>query len=82
MGKIVKKIYEEIVRNEADAIKLNSTMDDEIKHIMESVIHKGSELEMEELQNLFFDVALSAQRKGFLLGMRYAVKILAEILES
>ena len=53
-------------------------MDEEIKQILESYEGEVSE----ELRDKFFDAAFTAQRKGFMLGMRYAVKLYTEITEQ
>lgn len=81
MGKLLNRIFEEIIQNEADVIESNCQMDEEIKQILES--YEGYEGEVsEELRDKFFDAAFTAQRKGFMLGMRYAVKLYTEITEQ
>ncbi len=78
MGKLLNRIFEEIIQNEADVIESNCRMDEEIKQILESYEGEVSE----ELRDKFFDAAFTVQRKGFMLGMRYAVKLYTEITEQ
>lgn len=77
--RLLMEIYDKVVQNEPDAIRLNHVMDEEIIQMMDSMKDKIAEQDQEEIRNRFFDVAFSAQRKGFLLGMQYAGKLYVEI---
>lgn len=81
MKNLLNKIYEDVVSNEADIIKMNCRMDDEIKNIIKSHIKDADELP-ESIRDTYFDIAFLAQRQGFILGMRYTVKLLMELLSD
>lgn len=81
MKNLLNKIYEDVISNEPDVIKKNCRMDDEIKNIIKSHMKDADELP-EDIRDTYFDVAFLAQRQGFILGMRYAVKLLMELLSD
>lgn len=81
MKNLLNKIYEDVVSNEPDIIKLNCRMDDEIKNIIKSHMKDADELP-EDICDTYFDVAFLAQRQGFILGVKYAVKLLSELLSD
>lgn len=82
MNDLLKKLFEEIICYEPDVIKMNCYMDEEIKNIINEYAKESSELKSEEIQNAFFDVAFIAQKQGFMLGMKCAMKLLSELLSE
>ena len=82
MNDLLKKLFEEIICYEPDVIKMNCHMDEEIKNIINEYAKESSELKSEEIQNAFFDVAFIAQKQGFMLGMKCAMKLLSELLSE
>lgn len=81
MKNLLNKIYEDVISNEPDVIKMNCRMDDEIKNIIKSHIKDADELP-EDIRDTYFDVVFLAQRQGFILGVKYAVKLLSELLSD
>ena len=81
MKNLLNKIYDDVISNEPDVIKKNCRMDDEIKNIIKSHMKDADELP-EDIRDTYFDVAFLAQRQGFILGMRYAVKLFMELLSD
>ena len=81
MKNLLNKIYEDVVSNEPGIIKMNCRMDDEIKNIIKSHIKDADELP-EDIRDTYFDVVFLAQRQGFILGVKYAVKLLSELLSD
>lgn len=81
MKNLLNKIYEDVISNEPDVINMNCRMDDEIKNIIQSHMKDADELP-ENVRDSYFDVAFLAQRQGFILGVKYAVKVLSELLSD
>lgn len=81
MKNLLNKFYEDVISNEPDVIKMNCRMDDEIKNIIKNRVPDSDKLP-EDIRDTYFDVAFLAQRQGFILGMRYAVKLLMELLSD
>ena len=69
------KIYEAVVRHEEEAINMEKRITEEIEKITKPYEKK---LSTEEFQDILFDVTLTAEHEGFLLGVKYFAKLLAE----
>ncbi len=71
MDKILKRIYEEVIYYEQEAVEADSRINKEIIGISSKYADKLTKPESEELRSLLYRISLTAQEKGFLLGMRY-----------
>ncbi len=76
MNERLKKVYEEVASKEEDAIKVLMEVDNTIKEIAEPYGGKLSTEESEKLQDLLFSAALSGERAGFEIGVKFALKML------
>ena len=74
MKSLLNEIYENIITNEEDVIKMNCKLDAEIQNIV-----KESQNDSVDMQDVYFDIAFLAQRQGFKLGIKYALKLLLEL---
>ncbi len=79
MNELMKKIFEEIVCYEEETISRNRAIDTEVLHIVKRYKGKLNGEERETLQDQFCDLALLAEREGFYLGMRFALRVLMEL---
>ena len=80
MSELLRRFYEEIVLTEQSAIEVNCRIDDEVKRIIENHV-KGSTTD-ERIKEMCFDIVSLAEREGFYMGMKYAIKVLVEILSE
>lgn len=74
MKSLLNEIYENIITNEEDVIKMNCKLDAEIQNIV-----KESQNDSVDMQDVYFDIAFLAQRQGFKSGVKYALKLLLEL---
>lgn len=72
------KIYEAIVRHEEEAICMEKRITEEVERMTTPYEEKLNTDELEELQNVLFDIALTAEQEGFQLGVKYLAKLFAE----
>lgn len=76
MNEVLKKIYDEVVSQERDAVKILSTADAIVKETMQTYKSKLSDDELEQLQDLLFSTILVGEQAGFEIGMKFALKML------
>lgn len=74
------KIYENVVRHEKEAASMERRVTEEIIQLSKPYEKQLSSKELEKLQDIMFSVALTAEHEGFMLGVKYFVKILSECL--
>ena len=60
---------------------MNCELDAEINDMIHVYVQDADALSEDE-QDVFYDVAYLAQRQGFLLGVRYAVKLFMEAMSD
>ena len=80
MSDLLRRFYEEVVLTEQATIEINRKLDDEVKHIMENYI-KGSTAD-EVTREMCFEIVSLAEREGFYMGLKHAVKVLLELLSE
>ena len=74
------KIYENVIRHEEEAANMERRVTEEIIQLSKPYEEQLSSKELEKLQDIMFSVALTAEHEGFMLGVRYLAKLLAECL--
>ena len=74
------KIYENVVRHEKEAASMERRVTEEIIQLSKPYEKQLSSKELEKLQDIMFSVALTAEHEGFMLGVKYFVKLLSECL--
>ena len=80
MEELLSKIYERIVFYEKDCISLGTEFDRKLAKKLAALKGSISDDEMEKLRELLYWVALLEEKDGFRLGVRFTLKLLAEIL--
>ena len=80
MEELLSKIYERIVFYEKDCISLGTEFDRKLAKKLAALKVSISDDEMEKLRELIYWVALLEEKDGFRLGLRFTLKLLAEIL--
>ena len=80
MEELLSKIYERIVFYEKDCISLGTEFDRKLAKKLASMEGSISDDEMEKLRELLYWVALLEEKDGFRLGVRFTLKLVAEIL--
>lgn len=79
---LLKKIYEDVIVYEAEAIDIKRSIEAEVKNIMMPYVSKMDGKEKESFEDMCYDISYSAELGGFRLGIKYAAKVLAEILKK
>ncbi len=82
MNELLKKIYDNIIRYEKDAVEMDWRIEEEIKHLIQPYQNKLTADKLETLKDLLYGAALPAEREGFMLGVQYTLKILFTLLSN
>ena len=82
MNELLKKIYESVIYYEKDTVKMGSHVDVEIHKLIEQYADQLPSSDMEKIKSLLFQTALTAEQEGFQLGLKYALKILVDLLSD
>lgn len=76
MKELLKKIFNNVISQEEDAIKILKHVDEEIDKLIEPYKEQFSDEQLEEIKDLMYGTALIAEQEGFQLGIFYAIKLL------
>lgn len=82
MNELLKKIYEEVIYYEKDMFEAEKQIDTQINQLIEPYTNELTENDMELIKTLMYQTSLIAEQKGFLLGMKYMLKMLIMILSE
>ncbi len=82
MDKLFKKIYDEVICYEKDVTRMNRTIENNNRLILEKYNGRLSEEEEETLLELIDDAASFAGREGFCMGIKYAFKNIIKIFND
>lgn len=82
MEKLLSKIYDMVVFNEKDSIRYGAEFDAYVNELLESMKNNMSESELEEIKEVVYAAAFSAEKYGFKLGARFLVRLLMEVFET
>lgn len=80
MSELLLKIYENVIRYEKEAISMEKRVTEKVDRIGKPYEGKLDIEELETMQDIIFDIALTAEQEGFQLGVKYLAKLLAECL--
>lgn len=80
MSDLLLKIYENVIRFEKETISMEQRVTQEVDRITKPYKDKLSIDELEKLQDLLFEIALTAEQEGFQLGVMCLIKLFAECL--
>ncbi len=79
---LLKKIFESVIVYENEAISTSHRIDDKVRSRIKPYVCQMGEEERERFENMCNDISYFSKLGGFCLGVKYAVKILAEILKE
>ncbi len=79
MEDLLSKIYDKVAFYEEDSIKLGKEFDVLITELLEPLRKSRTEEEVEEIRELIYQAAYSAEKDGFYIGVRFTVGLLTEI---
>lgn len=82
MNDSLRKIYDTIICYEDETIEAGKRLDDEVKNVIMPYEKKLNINELEELKALLYGISNYSEREGFILGVKWAVKLLMEILSN
>ena len=76
------KLFDKVLFYETDCIKIGRILDAEVNAIVEPLKESMSEKELEVIRDMIYSVAFSAEKYGFYLGIRTAMTMLMESMQS
>ena len=79
MNELLRKLYDDVISNEDDTLKVGNRLDAEVKELVEPYTNCFSEDDMETIKNLMYSILLTGEQEGFHLGVKSTIKILMEI---
>jgi len=80
MEDLLSKIYDKVAFYEEDSIKLGKEFDTIITELLEPLRESRTEEEVEEIRELIYQAAYSAEKQGFYIGVRFSAVVLSEIM--
>ena len=82
MSELLKRIFTDIISKEDDCFKTDKYIDTKIQEIVENYEERLNADELEELRGLLYHVALISEKEGFVLGMKYLLKMEITLLSD
>lgn len=82
MEDLLSKIYDKIAFYEKDGIKCGEEFDHDVNEILEPLKESRTEEEIEDIRELIYQAAYSAEKYGFYIGVRFMFRLFAEIRET
>ena len=79
MNALLKKIYDTIICYEDETINLGKELDKEVNRLVQPYQNLYNEQEMEELKSKLYSISIQSERAGFILGVKWMMKLLLEI---
>ena len=79
MNALLKKIYDTIVCYEDETINLGKELDKEVNRLVQPYQNLYNEQELEELKSKLYNISIQSERAGFILGVKWMMKLLLEI---
>ena len=82
MEELLSKIYDKVVFYEQEYTKLFSEYDCKVEELVEPLKTTKSESDIEEIKELIYAASYDAEKYGFMLGVRFMAKFVAEAMEN
>lgn len=82
MMDLLRKIYDTVICYEEDTIEMCKRVDEELLDLIEPYKGKLSDDELDKLKDLMGCISATAEREGFLLGVRYTLKTLYALMDD
>lgn len=80
MEYLLSKIYDKVVCEEPDSVQFGREFDAIVEEMIEPLKGSKSEEEVEEIKELIYQVTYFAEKYGFVIGVRFTGKLLAEVM--
>lgn len=80
MKDLLSKIFDKIAYYENDSIKMGKDFDCQVDFIFEPLKSTMDESQVEQVKELVYEAAYFAEKDGFLLGVRFVVRLLMETI--
>lgn len=80
MEDLLSKIYDKAAFYEEDSIKLGKEFDCLVEDTLKPLEENKTEPEIEEIKELIYKAAYSAEKFGFNIGVRFMVKLFMEMI--
>ncbi len=80
MNELFRKIYDEVISREPDALEARKRIEMKVQTLVEPYQDRLTDSEMETLKDLMYSIAPVAEQEGVQLGIQFAFKILLELL--
>lgn len=81
MEELLSKIYDKVVFFEQDGIQFCSEYDRKVNELVEPLKTTRTESDIEEIMELIYAASYDAEKYGFMLGVRFMAKFMAEAME-
>lgn len=82
MKELLKRIFTDVISREEDSLATDKYIDNKVQEIVDGYAEKLKDEELEELRGLLYQTALIAEQEGFVLGMKYMLKIAISLLSN
>ena len=79
MNDLLKKIYDTMICYDDETINVGKELDEEVNRLVQPYQNLYSEQEMEELKSKLYSISIQSERAGFILGVKWMMKLLLEI---
>lgn len=80
MNETLKKIYDDIVCYQKETVEAGWRIDREIKDLIHPYEEKLDTEQLDELKSIMSQTAYIAEREGFEIGVRFALKLFIALL--
>ena len=80
MKDLLKRIFADVISQEEDCVMTDKYIDTKVQLIVDNYKEKLTDDELEELRGLLYQVALIAEKEGFVLGTKYLFKVALSLL--
>lgn len=80
MNELLKKIYENVICYEKDALQMGERMDTVVNDLIEPYTEHFKEQDIETVKELMYAICLKSEQEGFQLGIQYTLKMLIQLL--
>lgn len=80
MEDLLSKIYDKVVFYEKDGIRFGMEYDVRVEELLESLRTTKSESDIEEIKELIYAASYDAEEYGFMLGVHFVAKLIAEAM--
>lgn len=81
MEDLLEKIYNSIISNEKESVKLGKEYDKQMEEILEPLKERFTEDEIDKIRERMYDVAYITEKGGFMLGVRFMAEFIFELME-